>query len=99
MSAQPYLDTIERTTGHTPRTLVARAHDHGFGSNSRVGEIRTWFMDEFGLGHGHATAMAQVVRFGDSIDVTTAATATGPKPPASMGLLWLDGAATNPAAS
>lgn len=95
MSAQSYLDTVEKKTGVTPRDLVTRAHAAGFTPATRTGEVVAWFKSEYGLGHGHANAMAQVVKHYESVDVKNADTT--PPPPGSIGRMWLDGAATRPA--
>ena len=94
MSAQSYLDSVEKKTGLTPRALVERAHAAGLSAASKAGEIGAWFKTEYGLGHGHAMAMAQVVRNYESVDLKNAATT--PEPPGSFGRVWLDGAATRP---
>lgn len=94
MSGQSYLDTVEKKTGHTPRELVARAHAAGLTPATRTGDTVAWFKTEYGLGHGHATAMAQVVKHYESVDAKNATTT--PEPPGSIGRMWLDGAATRP---
>lgn len=95
MTAQAYLDTIERTTGLTPRALIAQAAAAGLTAGSKPGAIAGWLKAEHGLGHGHATTLAQVIRHLDAIDLANPRPA-GP-PPGSIGRLWLDGAATRPA--
>lgn len=95
LSAQAYLDTIERTTGKTPRELIALASDAGLSADSKAGEIGGYFKAEHGLGRRHAMTLAQVVRHLDAIDLANP-TPAGP-PPGSIGRLWLDGAATKPA--
>ncbi|WP_322410626.1 DUF4287 domain-containing protein [Microbacterium invictum] len=95
MSGQAYLTTIEQQTGKTPRELIALANEAGLTSESKAGEIGSYFTSEHGLGHGHAMTLAQVIRHLDDIDLANA-TPAGP-PPGSIGRLWLDGAATNPA--
>lgn len=95
MSGQSYLTTIEQQTGKTPRELIALAADAGLTGDSKAGEIGAWFKAEHGLGHGHAMTLAQIIRNLDAIDLANPNPA-GP-PPGSIGRLWLDGAATNPA--
>lgn len=95
MSAQSYLTTIEQKTGKTPRELITLAAEAGLTGDSKAGDIASYFKTEHGLGHGHAMTLAQVIRHLDSIDLGNPAPA-GP-PPGSIGRLWLDGAATNPA--
>ena len=94
MSAQAYLDTIERKTGLIPRELVQRAFEQGFTDKTKAGEIATWFKTEFDLGHGHAMTLAQVVRNLDTVDIRNVDIT--PEPTGSMGRLWLDGFATRP---
>ncbi|MGX1857614.1 DUF4287 domain-containing protein [Dietzia sp. NPDC055340] len=42
MSFQAYLDTIEKRTGLTPRELVAKASENGFGPGTKAGPILAW---------------------------------------------------------
>lgn len=67
MSFQAYLDAIEKRTGKTPQELLDEAHARGFGPETKAGEIITWLADEYGLGRGHAMALAHVVRNGPEI--------------------------------
>jgi len=58
MSFQAYLDTIKAKTGKTPddfRTLAAQK------SLTKYPEVMTWLKSDFGLGHGHANAIAQLL--------------------------------------
>lgn len=49
---------------------------------------------EYALGHGHAMAIAQVIKHRETIDIKNAETT--PEPPVSIGRLWLDGKDTRP---
>ena len=58
MSFQAYLDNIKAKTGKTPddfRALAARKR------LTKFGEIIAWLKADFGLGHGHANAIAQLL--------------------------------------
>jgi hypothetical protein len=67
MSFQAYLDNIEAKTGKTPNEFIAMAQEKGFGPDTKAGEIVAWLKDDFGLGHGHATAMVHVIKNGAKI--------------------------------
>ncbi len=95
MSFQAYLDSVEKQTGLTPRQLVELAAAQGFGPESKAGPVVEWLKTEHGLGHGHAQAMAQVIRKGDRISAKHVGTAGSHRD--SGDRLWLDGAATRPA--
>ncbi|SEL10949.1 protein of unknown function [Blastococcus sp. DSM 46786] len=59
MSFQAYLDNIEEKTGLTPRQFITLAQERGFDdSATKAGTILTWLADDFGLGRGHAMALA-----------------------------------------
>lgn len=94
MSYQAYLDSIEEKTGLTPRQLIDLATERGFGADTKAGEIVAWLKADHGLGHGHAMALAQVIRKGPTIDAKHVGT-TGSHRDASD-TLWLDGKATRP---
>ncbi|PNY80963.1 DUF4287 domain-containing protein [Deinococcus koreensis] len=55
MSFQTYLDTVKAQTGKTVADFRTLAAEQGL---SRHGEVVAWLKQEFGLGHGHATAVA-----------------------------------------
>ncbi len=95
MSYQAYLDAIEKKTGLTPRELIDQATERGFGAETKAGEIVAWLKSDHALGHGHAMALANVIRNGDRISSKHVGT-TGSHSDASD-RLWLDGAATKPA--
>ncbi len=67
MSYQAYLDNIEKQTGKTPQQIIDEAHDRGFEADTKATEIIVWLKTDFGLGHGHAAAMANVIRKGPVI--------------------------------
>ncbi|MFI7582166.1 DUF4287 domain-containing protein [Kocuria sp. M1N1S27] len=94
MSFQAYLDSIEATTGLTPRQFVDLAHERGFDASTRATPILEWLRDDYGLGRGHAMALVHVITKGPGIS---------PKHVGSGGAhrdesdeLWLDGAASRP---
>ena len=55
MSFQAYLDSVKAQTGKTVADFRAQSSEKGL---SKHGEIVRWLKDEYGLGHGHATAVA-----------------------------------------
>jgi hypothetical protein len=67
MSYQSYLDNIEKQTGKTPNEIIAMAHKQGFSSESKSSEVVAWLKTELGIGHGHAMAMAGVIKNGSEI--------------------------------
>ncbi|MDX2776499.1 DUF4287 domain-containing protein [Streptomyces caniscabiei] len=67
MSFQAYLDNIEQKTGKTPNEFIALAKEKGFTADTKSSEIVAWLKEDFGLGHGHAMAMTQVVKKGPKI--------------------------------
>lgn len=95
MSFRAYLDTIEKTTGLTPRALLDIARTRGFdGPAVKANDVIAWLATDYGLGRGHAMALVHVIKHGPAID---------PKHVASTGTrrdesdtLWLDGIATKP---
>lgn len=95
MSAQAYLDNIESKTGLTPRQFIALAHERDLTSSDRkAGEIIAWLKGEYGLGHGHAMAMAQVIKQRETVDAQSVDPTA--EPPARIGRLWLDGKESRP---
>jgi hypothetical protein len=68
MSFQAYLDNIEAKTGKTPNDFIALAKAKGFDNPAtKTGAIVTWLKEDFDLGHGHAMAMAHVIKNGPKI--------------------------------
>jgi hypothetical protein len=68
---QSYLDNIKAKTGKTPDDFRALAAEKGLVKN---GEIVNWLKTDFGLGHGHANAIAHLI-------MSTAEIKTGPDDP------------------
>ena len=58
MSFQAYLDTIKPKTGKTPADFRALAAQKGL---TQYREVMDWLKSDFGLGHGHANAIAQLL--------------------------------------
>jgi hypothetical protein len=58
MSFQAYLDTIKAKTGKTPDDFRALAAQKGL---TQYSEVVAWLKNDFGLGQGHANAMAQLL--------------------------------------
>lgn len=67
MSFQAYLDAVEKQTGKTPQQIVDDATAAGLGTESKGGEVVSWLKTTYGIGHGHAQAMSQVIRQGPQI--------------------------------
>ena len=68
MSFQAYLDNAEQKTGKTPNEFIALAKERGFDDPSvKTMEIVNWLKADYGLGHGHAMAMAHVIKNGPII--------------------------------
>ncbi len=84
MSFQAYLDKVEELTGKTPRQFIALAKKKKL---TEYKEIITWLRQDFGLGLGHARAIAYVIQHGPKFTVRQT---TGPHQDASD-LLELDG--------
>jgi Domain of unknown function (DUF4287)/Domain of unknown function (DUF5655) len=58
MSFQAYLDNIKAKTGKTPADFRAMAAQKGL---TKYSDVMAWLKNDFGLGHGHANAMAQLI--------------------------------------
>lgn len=58
MSFQAYLDNIKAKTGKTPADFRALAAKKGL---TKFGDVIAWLKADFGLGHGHANAIAQLL--------------------------------------
>lgn len=89
MSFQAYLDNIEAKTGKTPNDFIALAKAKGFDESTKVGEIVAWLKQDFDLGHGHAMAMAHVIKNGPQISDKHVNSGTAHSDPSNM--LKLDG--------
>ena len=66
MSFQAYLDTIKAKTGKTPDDFRGLAAKKGL---TQYREIMAWLKADFGLGHGHANAIAQLLVNADKLKV------------------------------
>jgi hypothetical protein len=86
MSFQAYLDNIEEKTGKTPNEFIAEAKQKNLTQHK---DIIAWLKDNYGLGLGHARALAYVIQHGPEFTVRQT---TGPHRDAS-GTLKLDGKA------
>lgn len=97
MSFQAYLDTIEKKTGLTPRQLVDIAHDKGLDqAGVKAGEILSWLKEDYDLGRGHGMALVHVIQKGPTISRKHVGSEGVHRDESET--LWLDGAATKPAA-
>jgi len=66
MSFQAYLDKVEQLTGKTPQQFVDMARERNLTTHK---EILAWLKGDYGLGTGHARAMAQVILHGPEFEV------------------------------
>ncbi len=70
MSFQAYLDNIEAKTGKTPNEFIELAKAKGFDKpDVKAGVIVDWLKEEYGLGTGHAPAIAHVILNGPEFEV------------------------------
>jgi len=67
MTYQAYLDTIQAKTGKTPEDFRTLAAKKGL---TQYGEIMAWLKADYGLGHGHANVIAQLIVHHDTPKVT-----------------------------
>lgn len=88
MSFQAYLDNIEEKTGKTPNEFIAEAKKKKLTAHR---DIISWLKEDYGLGVGHARALAYVIQHGPQFTVRQT---TGPHRDAS-GTLQLDGKSRN----
>jgi hypothetical protein len=96
MSFQAYLDNIEAKTGLTPRQFIELATEKGFDDPStKAGTIVDWLKADYDLGRGHAMALVHVIKNGPEIDSKHVGSTGSHRDESDV--LWLDGAATNPA--
>ncbi len=58
MSFQAYLDNVQEKTGKTPNEFVALARAKNLTTHK---EILSWLQNDYGLGMGHARAIAHVI--------------------------------------
>lgn len=66
MSFQAYLDKVEEITGKAPKEFVAEAKKKKLTKHS---EIIAWLKNDYGLGLGHARAIAHVILNGPEFTV------------------------------
>lgn len=66
MSFQAYLDKVEDLTGKTPNDFIHMAREKNLTQHK---EIVDWLKNEYGLGTGHAKAIAHVILNGPEIEV------------------------------
>ena len=66
MSFQAYLDKVEEITGKAPKDFIAEAKKKNLASHK---EIIDWLKTEYGLGTGHARAIAHVILHGSEFTV------------------------------
>ena len=59
MTYKAYIDNIRAKTGKHPEYFRATARKKGLTKHS---ELLAWLKTEFGLGHGHANAIAFYIR-------------------------------------
>jgi hypothetical protein len=67
MSFQAYLDTIKAKTGKTPDDFRALAAQKGL---TQYRQVIDWLKSDFGLGHGHANAIAQLLVNADKLQAS-----------------------------
>ena len=84
MSFQAYLDNVEEKTGKTPNEFIAEAKEKNI---TEFKDIIAWLKKDYGLGVGHARAIAYVIRNGAEFELRQT---TGTHRDAS-GTLKLDG--------
>ena len=66
MSFQAYLDNVEEKTGKTPNEFIAEAKEKNI---TEFKDIIAWLKRDYGLGVGHARAIAYVIRNGAEFEV------------------------------
>ena len=84
MSFQAYLDKVEEITGKRPNDFIAMAKEKNLTEHK---DIIAWLKQEYGLGLGHARAIAYIIQHGPEFTVRQT---TGPHRDAS-GTLNLEG--------
>jgi hypothetical protein len=84
MSFQAYLDNVEEKTGKSPNEFIAEAKKKKITEHK---DIIAWLKKDYGLGLGHARALAYVIQHGPQFEVRQT---TGTHRDAS-GTLKLDG--------
>lgn len=66
MSFQAYLDNVEEKTGKTPNDFIAEAKQKNI---MQFKDIIAWLKKDYGLGLGHARAIAYVIQHGPNFEV------------------------------
>ena len=66
MSFQAYLDKVEELTGKTPDEFVEMAREKNLTQHK---DILAWLKNDYGLGTGHARAIAHVILHGPEFEV------------------------------
>ena len=66
MSFQAYLDNVEEKTGKTPNEFIAEAKEKNI---TEFKDIIAWLKKDYGLGVGHARAIAYVIRNGAAFEL------------------------------
>lgn len=66
MSFQAYLDKVEEITGKTPNDFIALAKKKNLTQHK---DIIAWLKKDYGLGLGHARAIAYVIQHGPKFTV------------------------------
>lgn len=66
MSFQAYLDNVEEKTGRTPNEFIAEAKKKNITQHE---DILAWLNQDYGLGLGHARAIAYVIQHGPQFKV------------------------------
>ena len=66
MSFQAYLDKAEEITGKTPDEFIEMARQKNLTKHK---EILDWLKTDYGLGTGHARAIAHVILHGPEFEV------------------------------
>ena len=66
MSFQAYLDKVEEITGKTPDEFIEMARHKNLTKHK---EILDWLKTDYGLGTGHARAIAHVILHGPEFEV------------------------------
>ena len=66
MSFQAYLDNVEKKTGKTPNDFIAEAKKKKLTESK---DIIAWLKQDYGLGMGHARAIAYVIQHGPEFEL------------------------------
>lgn len=66
MSFQAYLDKVEEITGKTPNEFIEMAKEKNLTEHKAIID---WLKTDYGLGTGHARAVAHVILHGPEFEV------------------------------